>query len=154
MEDIEQPYRAVYHFVDEHLLETFIAKIPHAQLVEYLRSNESLRNRYFRGFRISNTVPSNKQIVAAYKREIVDRNNGKLASSLCADWIRQHPMLTSVALKCLNIPSEDPADAHSWINEVHEKLELEQGEHDLRGLVRTLAVQFSSEDVHIFVSII
>jgi len=154
MEDTSQPYRAVYHFLDDHLLENFIATIPHAQLVEYLRNDEALRNRYFRGFRISSTVPSNKQIVTAYKREIVDRNNGKLASSLCADWVRQHPMLASAALQSLNIPSEHPADAHSWINDVHEKLALEQDEHGIRGLVRTLAVQFSREDVHIFVSII
>jgi hypothetical protein len=58
-------YSAVYHFLDDHLLETFIAKIPHSQLVEYLRSNESLRNRYFRGFRISHNVPTYKQVLTA-----------------------------------------------------------------------------------------
>jgi tetratricopeptide (TPR) repeat protein len=154
MEDATTPYRAVYHFSDDHLLETFIAKIPRSQLVEYLRSNESLRNRYFRGFRISNTAPTCQQIQAAYKREIVNRNNGNLASSLCADWICQQPVLASVALKSLNIQSEDPANANLWINEVHEKLAPEQHEDSLRTLVRALAVQFSSEDVHIFVSII
>src|SRR5579859_6810602 len=102
MENAAAPYSAVYHFLDDHLLERFIAKIPHSQLVEYLRVDEALRNRYFRGFRISGTVPTSKQVLTAYKREIIGRSNGKLASSLCADWIRQQPVLASVALKSLN----------------------------------------------------
>lgn len=154
MRDATTPYRAVYHFHDDHLLETFIAKIPRSQLVEYLRSNETLRNRYFRGFRISHTVPTRQQVVAAFKKEIIDRNNDKLASLLCTHWIRQQPELASIALKSLGIQSEDPADANLWINDVHAKLEQEQHQDSLRALVRALAMQFSAEDVHIFVSII
>lgn len=154
MEDATAPYSAVYHFLDDHLLETFIEKIPHSQLVEYLRSNESLRNRYFRGFRISNTVPSCQQVLTAYKKEIIDRKNGKLASSLCAHWIRQEPVLASAALNSLGIQSENPADANSWIKDVRAKLELDHHQDSLRALVRALAMQFSSEDVHIFISII
>src|SRR5258708_7570727 len=154
MEDATAPYSAVYHFLDDRLLEAFISKVPHSQLVEYLRSNESLRNRYFRGFRISNSVPTCKQILTAYKKEIVDRNNGKLASSLCANWIRQQPALASAALKSLSIQSEDPADANLWIEDVHAKLALDQHEDSVRALVRALAAQFPSEDIHIFVSII
>jgi hypothetical protein len=137
------------------LLETFIAKVPRPELVEHLRSSQSLRNRYFPGFRISDTVPTRQQVLTAYKKEIVGRNNGKLASSLCAHWIRQQALLATVALKVLNIQSEDPADANSWINEVHARFgPLEQHEDGLRALVRELAAQFPSEDVHIFVSII
>jgi hypothetical protein len=154
MESVTAPYDAVYHFRDEHLLETFIAEIPRSQLLEYVRSNELLRNRYFPGFRISNTVPTCQQVLTAYKKEIIDHHNDKLASSLCAHWIRQQPFLASAALKSLSIQSEDPADANLWIKDVQTKLELEPHEGSLRRLVRALAVQFSSEDVHIFVSII
>jgi tetratricopeptide (TPR) repeat protein len=154
MEAATAPYSAVYHFLDDHLLESFIATIPRSLLVEYLRNNESLRNRYFRGFRISNTAPTCQQMLTAYKREIVGRNNGKLASSLCADWIRQQPVLATVALKSLNIQSADPADANLWIKDVHAKLELENHEDTLRELVHALAMQFPGKDVHIFVSII
>lgn len=44
----------------------------------------------------------------------------------------------------------------SWgINDVHARLQpLEQHQDSLRALVRKLATQFSTEDVHIFVSII
>src|SRR5438552_114241 len=125
MEDATAPYSAVYHFRDDKLLARFLEKIPRPELVEYLRSNESLRNRYFRGFRISDTVPTCQQVLTAYRKEIIDRNNGKLASSLCAHWIRQEVVLAGVALKSLRIQSEDPADAHSWIDDVHSKLQLE-----------------------------
>jgi hypothetical protein len=123
MEAETAPYSAVYHFRDDHLLETFIAKIPRSELVEHLRTNESLRNRYFPGFRISDTVPTRQKVLIAYKKEIVGRNNGKLASSLCAHWIRQQSLLATVALKFLKIQSENPADANLWIDDVHTRLE-------------------------------
>jgi tetratricopeptide (TPR) repeat protein len=148
------PYRAVYHFHDDRLLEAFIAKIPRSQLIEYLRGDESLRNRYFPGFRISNTVPTRQQIMNAYKKEIIDHNDAKLANLLCALWVRQQAELASIALKSLGIQTKNPADANLWVNDVHARLEREQYEDSLRALVRALVMQFSSEDVHIFVSII
>ena len=87
MDELNLSYDAVYHFLDKHLLEVFIEKIPRSELVETLRVNESLRNRYFPGFRISNSVPSSKQIVVAYRKEIVERRNGRLATSLCRSWV-------------------------------------------------------------------
>jgi hypothetical protein len=62
MEDAKATYSAVYHFRDEHLIEKFMGKIPHSQLVDYLRRDESLRNRCFRGFRISNTAPGLQRV--------------------------------------------------------------------------------------------
>lgn len=123
MEAATAPYNAVYHFRDDHLLETFIGKIPRPQLLEYVNTNESMRKKYFPGFRISNTVPTSQQVLTAYKKEIIDRNNGKLASALCAHWIRQQPVLAIAALKSLDIHSADPADAKLWLNDVHAKLE-------------------------------
>ncbi len=154
MQDATAPYGAVYHFLDDRLLEMFIAKIPRSQLLDYLRANESFRNRYFPGFRISTVSPTHRQIASAYKREIVDRKNGKLASSLCAHWLRQQPALVTMALKSLGIQSENPADANSWIEDVHSKLDLEPQEDTFRRLVKALSSQFSRDDTHIFVSII
>jgi len=154
MEDATGPYHAVYHFCDDRLLEAFINKIPHSQLSEYLRSDESLRNRHFRGFRISNTTPTRRQMMSAYKQEIIDRHNGDLASSLCADWVRQQPALASAALKSLGIQCNDPADANEWINDVQAKIGQEHNDDCFRALVRALAMKFSNEDIHIFVSII
>lgn len=154
MVDVTTPYNAVYHFRDDHLLEAFIAKIPRSQLLAFAHAKESIRKRYFPGFRFSNSVPSCQQILVAYKKEIIDRNNGDLASSLCAHWIRQRPEIASTALTSLGIQCADPADAYSWLKDVHAKLDPQTNEDGLRALVRVLAVQFSSEEVHIFVSII
>src|SRR5258708_31327391 len=107
MQEATAPYRPVYHFQDQRLFEVFIAKIPHSQLIDPLRNDESLRNRYFRGFRFSNTVPTRQQILNAYKKEIIDRSNGTLASFLCTQWIRQHPEIARATLKCLGIQTED-----------------------------------------------
>jgi hypothetical protein len=144
MDDAAAPYDAVYHFRDDHLLETFIAKIPRSQLLEYVQTNESMRKRYFPGFRFSNTVPTCQQVLSAYKKEVIDRNNGKLASSLCAHWIRQQPVLAGAALKSLSIQSANPADANLWLKDVHAKLEPQPNEDSLIAPVRTLAVQFPS----------
>ncbi|HEY6465294.1 MAG TPA: hypothetical protein VIY69_04835, partial [Candidatus Acidoferrales bacterium] len=62
MQEATASYVPVYHFVDERLFEAFLTDIPRNVLVDYLRSDESLRNRYFPGHRISATVPSAKQI--------------------------------------------------------------------------------------------
>jgi tetratricopeptide (TPR) repeat protein len=154
MKDETEAYSAVYHFLDDQLLKKFIARIPRFEMIEHLRNNEPLRRRCFPGFRISSSVPTCQQILNAYKKEIVDRNNGRLASFLCADWIRQQSDLARAALQSLGIRAENPADANSWINDVHTTLRLDTREESLKKLVRELAFQFSNEDIHIFISII
>ena len=149
-----EAYTAVYHFRDDQLFKEFIFKIPRSQLLEHLRNDEPLRRRCFHGFRISNTAPTCQQILNAYKIEIVDRRNGRLASLLCADWIRQQPALASSALQSLRIHAEDPANANSWIDDVHTTLRLQTWEVSIRTMVRELAFQFPNVDIHIFVSII
>lgn len=154
MDEADLSYNAVYHFLDNHLLEVFIEKIPRSELVETLRVNESLRNRYFPGFRISNSVPSSKQIVVAYRKEIVERRNGRLATSLCRSWVVQQPKLADTALRSLDIHSENPANADLWITEVQARLAQEGKDECIRKIVRALASQYSSDDIHIFVSIV
>ena len=151
MRDGSAPYHPVYHFHDEHLFELFIAKIPHSKLADPFRNSDSLRNRYFRGFRISDTVPSRQQLLTTYRKEIIGRSNGDLASFLCAQWIKQHPEITNVALKFLGIQTADATNAHLWLGDVH--AELEKDGRD-RALVQTLARQFSAGDVLIFISVI
>lgn len=154
MSEPSPPYSAVYHFRDDRLLSTFIANIPRSQLVDHLRESERLRNKYFPGFRMSPTVPTREQIQKAYQRQIVDHNDGRLASSLCKSWIRQHSDLAGVALKALGIQPDDPGDADLWIGNVHAILERDDWERSLRGLTRALAQQSHADDIHIFVSTI
>jgi tetratricopeptide (TPR) repeat protein len=154
MEHAMAPYTAVFHFCDEQLLEAFLAKIPRSQLLEYVRGSESLRNRHFPGFRLSSTVPTFRQILSAYRKEIVDHRNSKLANALCTDWIRQQPLLASTALESLGVHSADPADARSWIEAVQSQLKLPSYKDIVGKLVWKLAAQFPSEDILIFVSTI
>lgn len=153
MREVNDPYRAVYHFRDDRLLEVFLSAIPRSQLVGPLRNNESLRNRCFRGFRISDTAPTRQQILSAYKREIIDHSNGSLATSLCAEWIRAHQSLADVALAFLGIATEHAADAGAWIGDVHRELK-EDGQERACSLARALARQFSDDDILIFISVI
>jgi hypothetical protein len=91
METDAEQYTPVYHFCDDRLFELFLEKIPRARLVEHLRKSESLRNRLFPGFRVSNSSPTDRQLFTAYKREITERHNSSLATFLCASWIKQQP---------------------------------------------------------------
>jgi tetratricopeptide (TPR) repeat protein len=154
MQESTQPYSPVYHFLDSHLFERFIDGIPRADLIEYARAHESLRNRYFPGFRFSSTVPNSRQILAAYEKEIIERSNPDLASSLCRHWIRRQPSLTHMALTALGISSKDPADADLWIEEVHDKLTRTSTEEVVRCLIDSLVAHFSDDDINIFISII
>jgi len=154
MEDATAPYNAVYHFRDEHLFEAFAAQIPRPQLLEHARKNEPLKNRCFSGFRLTTSFPTHRQILAAYKKEIVDRHGGKLASALCADWIAHQQELTSKALESIDIHVSTPSDAHSWIRQVQAKLDAEPHEDIFRRLVQSLVGQFSNDDIHIFASVI
>lgn len=154
MQEATASYVPVYHFVDERLFEAFLTDIPRNVLVDYLRSDESLRNRYFPGHRISATVPSAKQISAAFRREVTDRKNSQLASSLCSDWIRQRSELARAALDEIGVQSPSPSDADSWIGSVHAAVTPENREEKIRALVSELGSHFPEKDVHIFVSLI
>lgn len=114
-------FRPVYHFQDERLFDTFVRKIPRVHLLEPLRS-DSLRNRYFRGFRISDTVPTLPQLITAYRREILESSDGDLANFLCRHWIRANLDLTRAALQSVSISTATAADANTWINEIQAAL--------------------------------
>jgi tetratricopeptide (TPR) repeat protein len=147
-------YQAVYHFLDDNLFETFMAHVSHAQLRAQLRSNEPLRNRCFPGSRITTTLPTDKQLVLAYRREVVERSNGKLASELCAQWVRNNSVLVDIGLRSLGAGAVDAADATSWIEDVHTRLHESDGDERIRGLANTLAGQFPDSEIMIFISII
>lgn len=146
-------YRPVYHFVDERLFKAFVEKIPRSNLVDPLRGDQELRNRYFPGFRISETTPTQQQVITAYRRDILQRSNTGLANDLCAHWIRSSHELAGVALQSVGLTSEHAAEVETWIKEVQSNLE-EKGLEFLRTLVQALCKNFSAEDILIFVSII
>lgn len=154
MEQQDPPYDAVFHFRDTLLFEAFMGDIPETPLREQLRRSQSLRNRTFPGFRVTKTLPNDRQIATAFRKEIVDRRDGDLASFLCTLWIREHSALAKDALLLLGIETETPDDASSWINTVHHVLEQESWEAHIRSAVQALADRYSNTQIQIFTSII
>ena len=147
-------YNAVFHFTDPELFGVFMGDIPALELREHLKRSQSLRNRYFAGFRISKDLPSDHQIGMAFRKEIVDRSNGRLASSLCRLWIREHSGLSREALPALGVETKTPADANSWIEGVHQILERDGWEAKVKTAAHILADHFPDEQIQIFMSII
>lgn len=154
MQQQKAAYLPVFHFVDEHLYTTFIEKLARPTLLESLRANQLIRNRYFPGFRITETTPTLQQLLNAYRKEILQRSNSNLAKTLCEQWIRCNSELASIALQSVGFLSEDAARAGTWIEKIKSKLEGADGPGYLRTIVRAISEKFPAEEVLIFVSII
>ena len=154
MEEKDSPYDAVFHFRDVQLCEAFMEDIPEIQLRERLRKSESLRNRTFPGFRVTKTLPTHRQMTTVFKREIVDRKDGDLASFLCTLWIRKHSSLAKDVLLLLGVETKTPEDARSWIGAVHQSLEQSSWENLIRTAVHSVADRYPNEQIQIFFSIV
>lgn len=146
-------YTPVFHFVDEHLFKAFLEKIPRSALIEPLRRDEALRNRYFPGFRINESKPDRQQLLNAYRREIVERHNRVLANKLCEEWICCNHGLSSAALQALGLSGERASEAGTWIGEAQSVL-TDRGFEAVGELVRAVRGKFEPGDVLIFASII
>lgn len=147
-------YQPVYHFADESLFKAFIDKVPRPNLTGPLRTDPTLRNRYFPGYRISATLPTRQQILNAYRRDILQRGNSQLANLLCEVWIQHSADLVREALQSLGIECEHPSDVGTWLKNVHSALAGENASDPLRAIVRAVSATFSRADVLIFVSIV
>lgn len=151
MKDDSAPYRPVYHFQDDRLFEIFLRGLPRSRILDPFRNSESLRNRYFRGFRISNSL-SLQQLIAAYRQEIVSHCNGDLASFLCTLWIEQQEELAVTALEKLGVANKEPCKPSTWLGDVHSKLASDG--YNAQRLVQVLGQHFPHDDVRIFISLI
>ncbi len=146
-------YRPVFHLTDEVLFETFLAAIPHRELIRPLLVDAKLRDRYFRGFRIDNTRPDLPRLLRAYRKELLDRRSRQLGNHLCNAWIREHLQPVRDALAHLEVPVERfPED--EWLGSAHEAL-AEQGHLNAAvGLVNALAPSHEADIVRIVVSLL
>lgn len=154
MESDDSKYDAVFHFRDAVLYNAFMDDLPGTRMRDHLRNDQPLRNRCFPGFRITNDHPTDQQIRAAFKKEIVERNNGGLATRLCSLWIHEHPALTRRALNYFEIETNTPASANTWIDAVHSTLDCKTFEQKIQGYVRHLWREFTANELLIFASII
>ena len=150
MKSESPPYEPVYHFSDPHLFLGFIGSLARRTLIAPVKNDEKLRNLYFPGFRVTQSKPTQNQLLNAYKREILQRRNSQLANLLSKKWIEAHSDLTSVALTSIGIATEDPLAVNNWLEKVHEKLTLSQGgEETVRCVVTALSERFPPDDVRI-----
>ena len=147
-------YRPVYHFVDELLFTAFIERLPRSALTDPLRKDELLRKRNFPGFRITETTPSLQQLLAAYRKEILQRSNTRLANNLCKQWIRSSPALAATALLSLGLSAQDAGKVDTWLKKAQDKLPEGKGFDCLRALTSAVTQGFPPQDILIFVSII
>jgi hypothetical protein len=147
-------YRPVYHFVDEGLFTAFIERLPRSALTDPLRNDQVLRNRLFPGFRITETTPNPQQVLAAYRKEILQRSNSRLANSLCRHWIRNSSALAAAALQSMGLSAEDAGEVDTWLEEAQAQLGKDWSYDSLRALTSAVARGFPPEDILIFVSII
>lgn len=138
-----------FHFIDERLFHIFIDKFPREILLGPLRSDESLRNLHFPGFRISEKTPSTQQISAAYKREVVQRSNTRLATHLCKQWALLNANLVSAAFASI----ESLHGEKEGIDGIRKALGSDSGLSELRKLVRAVSPRFSADDVLVLISI-
>jgi len=139
-------YRPVYHFVDESLFTAFIERLPRSALTETLRKDELLRKRNFPGFRITETTPSLQLLQAAYRKEILQRSNSRLANNLCEQWIRSSRELATRAIQSLGLSAEDVGEVDTWLKEAQNKLN-DSGFDCLRALTSTVTQGFTAHDI-------
>jgi len=140
--------------LNETLVEAFVSDISRTHLVSYIRKSDSLRNRCFPGFRITNAFPTVRQLAIAYRREIVDRKNEWLASALLSYWIARHIEIVKVVSVALNINEPNSTNANEWTDDAREKLPDDQWKLEIRKLISVLTPQFPDSDIHIVSSFI
>jgi hypothetical protein len=142
--------RLPYHLSDEDLLQVFLRGIPHKILLEPIRRSETLRNKYFRGYRVTERFPEKQVISKAYSKELRLAEDQKLTRFLFANWVYEHQDLSQKALATMDIvfPEED------WLEHAHDYLRQHGHKATAKMIIRTLAIAYPPPNIHIFISII
>jgi hypothetical protein len=114
--------RLVFHFTDNLLFKTFIDAIPHSSLIEPLRKNQKLRDRYFKGYHLTADSPDRAVLIKCYQEEILKNHNLLLRNHLCAAWLSVRNDLTITGIKSVGVEKTEDL---SWLSLIHETLEKE-----------------------------
>ena len=146
--------RIVFHCTDRDLFDPFIRGLPHRVLTEPLRGNETLKTRYFRGYRISKDRPDATAIAGAYYKEINVERNEQLLYHLCHNWLQTHQALAQQTFTALDLQDIDLQRTKDWLGTVHAKLS-KHGHIELgREVARVLAFDHKLQDILTIVSIL
>ena len=139
--------RVVFHGTDYDLFESFIRSLGRQILIDPLRKDKTLRARYFRGYRISQTHPDVAAISKAYYKEINTHRNGQLMDYLCDNWVLVHPELATSALEHLGMSNIDLHARAKWLTDAHNALQT-RGHLDAEGeITRALAFDYPLADI-------
>jgi len=144
---------SLFHFKDISLYETFISKIPRYHLIELLRKDDKFRGRHFRGFRITESTPTRKQVNQSFKSEILDHKNIDLGLSLSTLWASEEIELVKALLVSFGMEINGKSEITSWLRGLRLKLS-ETSENNLRSILSTLLIQFPLGDLLILISMV
>ena len=142
--------RVVYHLKDNDLFDVFVRGLSHKVLLEPVRKDVELRNRYFRGYHISDHYPEKKTLADAYHREINVYDNHHLCTFLCGHWISSHHDLSKTGLQSIGVD----LSSKDWLAEAHKGLHKQGHVNTAKSIVRSLAVAYPANEILIFVSIL
>ncbi len=146
--------RIVFHCADQKLFDWFIQALPRRVLTDYLRKDQSLRTRRFRGHQISKGRPDTASISKAYYREINSDHNFGLLYYLCDKWVASHKDVAHAVFASMGINDIDLAATKEWLRQAHSILN-ERGHADTaREIVRALAFDHRIEGILIMTSIL
>ena len=150
---MESP-RIVFHCADQKLFDGFIQALPRRVLTDYLRKDQSLRTRRFRGRRVSKDRPDAASISKAYYREINSDQNFGLLYYLCEKWVASHEDVASAVLASIGLGDIDLTATKSWLRQSHGILNERGHVSVAREIVRDLAFDHRVESILIMISIL
>ncbi len=139
---------------DRDLFNAMLGDLPRSAIVKLIRHNQSLRNRHFKGFRITVKSPTLQLIGEAFRQEIVERNNFSLQQILCDSWLTLNEAVVKKGLASLGVDCTDVNKTDQWTGDVRETFGEDTRDASLRKLVNDLKDQYSSETILICVSIL
>ncbi|HEY7161866.1 MAG TPA: hypothetical protein VH815_11435, partial [Acidobacteriota bacterium] len=110
-----------------------------------------LRNKYFKGYRITDQFPDKDAISKAYAKELSGDENETLLNFLCVNWIYAHSALSQKGFGVMDI--EFPLEKQ-WLPRAHEYLHKNGHKEVAKKIVRSLAITYPEPEIHIFISIL
>ena len=142
---------SAFHFHDSNLMSQFIADIPRNRLLEPIKKDRGIRNRYFKGMRIGGEKPTRQQFAKSYQRQVVEHKDGNLATYLCLNWCDHKYGLVKSTLELLG--SGGQKDPQSAINRIHEMVSTEGHEKFIEAVARNLTFDHLPEELKILTAI-
>ena len=142
---------SAFHFHDSNLMSQFIAEIPRHLLLDPVKKNRGIRNRYFKGMRIGGEKPTRQQFAMSYQTQVVEHQDGYLAKYLCLNWCGQKYGLVQSTLELLGIGGQK--DLESAINRIHEMVSTEGHEKFIEAVAQNLSFDHMPEELAILTAI-